>query len=61
MAQKYPIDCHNPGDIQAIHSLNDTAADMLRDVDAGFRTEELPHERLDRLERMICLLILRES
>lgn len=56
------IDFHGPGDtLGAMQSLEDTAAELLREFATGIDYGDTPRDRLTRLERMVSLLILRNA
>lgn len=61
MRQRFSIDFHDNDPSGAMASLPETAGEMLRELDTGLDYGEPISDRVERLERMICMLILRES
>lgn len=54
------IDFRGPGDTAgAMRSLDQTAMELLREADSGLDRGDATRDRLERLERMVSLLILR--
>lgn len=59
MRYRFPIDYHDNHPAAAMASLPETAVDMLNQFDSGLDFGEPIEDRIERVERMICLIILR--